>query len=418
MMKRLLPISSLLFGVALLLAGNGLFGTLLGVRSAAEGWSGRTIGLMMSAYFAGFLLGTFVNPRIITRVGHIRAFAIFAALASSAALLQGLLVHPLAWLLLRLLTGICLVGLYMVVESWLNAQAEPSTRGQVFAGYMAVNFGGLAAGQTLLALYPVQGFELFGVAAMLLSLSLVPVALTSVAQPTVTQAPHLSLRALYTLAPVGIAGAVGSGLALSAFWGMGPAAAQQLGFQGSGVAAFMSAAILGGALLQLPIGRWSDRGGDRRRVLFLLTLASAATALGLFLLPLERSLLLLGGMFLFGGLAFAIYPVSIALTNDRLRPEDLLRGAGSLLLLHGAGAVLGPFLAGLLMEWLGPTALMLHFALMLGLLATYAAWRLWISPQGPEAHTPFQPMVRTTPAALELIAPTTEDTTPEAGPAA
>ncbi len=416
MMKRLLPISSLLFGVALLLAGNGLFGTLLGVRSAAEGWSGRAIGLMMSAYFAGFLLGTFINPRIITRVGHIRAFAIFAALASSAALLQGLLVHPLAWLLLRLLTGICLVGLYMVVESWLNAQAEPSTRGQIFAGYMAVNFGGLAAGQTLLALYPVQGFELFGVTAMLLSLSLVPVALTSVAQPAVTQAPHLSLRALYTLAPVGIAGAVGSGLALSAFWGMGPAAAQQLGFEGSGVAAFMSAAILGGALLQLPIGRWSDRGGDRRRVLFLLTLASAATALGLFLLPLEPSLLL-GGMFLFGGLAFAIYPVSIALTNDRLRPEDLLRGAGSLLLLHGAGAVLGPFLAGLLMEWLGPTALMLHFALMLGLLATYAAWRLWISPQGPEAHTPFQPMVRTTPAALELIAPTPEDATPEAGPA-
>ena len=123
-------------------------------------------------------------------------------------------------------------------------------------------------------------------------------------------------------------------------------------------------------------------------------------------------------MFVFGGLAFAIYPVSIALTNDRLRPEDLLRGAGSLLLLHGAGAVLGPFLAGLLMEWLGPTALMLHFALMLGLLATYAAWRLWISPQGPEAHTPFQPMVRTTPTALELIAPTPEDATPEAGPAA
>jgi len=410
MIARILPVSALLFGVALLLAGNGLFGTLLGVRGVIEGYSGRLLGLVMSAYFAGFLLGTYINPGIVARVGHIRAFAIFAALAASAAVLHGLLVNPLAWLVLRILTGACMVGLYMVVESWLNTQAQPDTRGQIFATYMAVNFAGLALGQTLIGLYPPQGFELFGVVAMLLALSLVPVALTSTAQPAPMHTPRLSLRVLNERAPVGIAGAVGSGIALSAFWGLGPAAAQQLSLGDDGVALFMTVAILGGALLQWPIGRWSDHGGDRRRVLFLLTASAAGVALFGFLIGVHLRALLLVSMFVFGALAFAIYPVSIALTNDRLSTEDMLQGASSLLLLHGAGAVLGPAVAGVLMEWLGAAALLLHFAVVFAALAGYAAWRLWISPEGPAANAMFVPMVRTTPAALEMISPPEPET--------
>jgi MFS family permease len=403
MVTHIVSLSSLLAGVALLLMGTGLFGTLLALRAGLEGFAPSTLGLIMSSYFVGYLAGTYVNPRVIGRVGHIRAFAIFAALASSTALLHALFISPLIWAVLRMLTGACMVGLYTVAESWLNTRAAPEQRGAVFASYMVVNFSALTVGQLLLTLYPATGFELFGVVAILMSLSLIPIALTSIAQPLPVHAPHLSIRSLYHKSPVGIAGAVASGFALSAFWGLGAASAQRFGFSERGVAAFMSATIIGGALLQWPIGRWSDRSPDRRRVLLAITAAAAGVALFGAIVGAIAPALLIAVVFVFGGLAFAIYPVCIALTNDRLTKDEMLQGASSLLLLHGAGASLGPAAAGFMMSVIGPGALLLHFAVVLALLAAYTYWRLRISPQAPAAHTPFQAMVRTTPEALLLL---------------
>ncbi|NKF21873.1 MFS transporter [Solimonas sp. C16B3] len=396
-------LSSLLLGVAFLLTGTGLFSTLLAVRGGLEGFAPNVLGLVMSCYFVGYLVGTYINPRIIQRVGHIRAFAIFAALASSTAVIHSLFVSPLAWGALRVITGACMVGLYTVVESWLNTQAAPEQRSRVFASYMVVNFSALTVGQFLLALYPVSGFQLFGIVAILLSLSLVPVALTSIAQPLPVHTPRLSLQALYRKAPVGIAGAFGSGLALGAFWGLGAAAAQRFGYAEAGVAHFMSVTIVGGALLQWPIGRWSDGSLDRRRVLFTITAGAAMAALaGAIFGALWQPLLLLV-MFAFGGMAFAIYPISIALTNDRLTREEIQQSSSSLLLLNGVGAAIGPAVAGVVMSHLGPRALFVHFAVVLGALAAYALWRLSTSPEAPAATATFQAMLRTTPEAEHML---------------
>lgn len=402
MIRHLYSLSSLLLGIALLLMGTGLFGTLLAVRGGLEGFAPNVLGLVMSAYFAGYLLGTCVNPRIIHRVGHIRAFAIFAACASSTAILHALFVSPLVWAVLRVITGACMVGLYTVVESWLNTRAAPEQRSRVFASYMIVNFSALTAGQFLLSAYPVSGFQLFGIVAILLSLSLIPVAMTSIPQPLPVHTPRLSLQALYRKAPTGIAGAFGAGLALGAFWGLGAAAAQRFGFSETGTAHFMSITIIGGALLQWPIGRWSDGSRDRRRVLLTITVGASAIALLGALCGAIWHALLFAILFVFGGLAFAIYPICIALTNDRLTREEIQQSASSLLLLNGAGAVLGPALAGVLMSHLGPRALFLHFTLVFGALAAYTVWRLGNSVQAPAASS-FQAMVRTTPEAAHML---------------
>ncbi|MES0874549.1 MFS transporter [Sinimarinibacterium thermocellulolyticum] len=406
MLTVVTSISSLLLGAALLLVGNGLIGTLLALRASAEGFSDGVIGLIMSAYFVGFLSGTWVAPRAVMRVGHIRAFAMFAAVASAAAILHALIVDPLAWGALRVLVGSCLVGLYMVIESWLNVLAPGERRGKVFATYMAVNFIALAIGQNLIRLYPPTGFELFGIVAMLLALSLVPIAATRISQPAPVRQPRVRLRRLYAASPSAIIGAFGSGLAMSAFWGLGPVMAQRLGFDAGGIAALMTATILGGAVIQWPVGAVSDRH-DRRVVLAAVMALACTFALLAFAMSALGLWPLLVAMFVFGGLAFTVYPVSIALANDFLAPEEILQGASSMLLVHGIGAAIGPTLAGLLMDLAGPRGLLLHFALIHAALTALVWWRYQRSGtvNVPQAH--FEPMIRTSPAALEMIAPET-----------
>lgn len=404
MLSVVRSISSLLLGAGLLLVGNGLIGTLLSLRASQEGFSDTVIGLVMSAYFAGFLIGTYVAPRAVLRVGHIRGFALFAAIGSASAIMHALIVNPVSWAALRVVTGVCLVGLYMVIESWLNTLAPGTSRGKVFATYMVVNFLALAAGQNLIRLYPPSGFELFGIVAMLLSLSLVPIALTRIGQPTPVQHPRVGLRRLYRASPSGILGAFGSGLAMSAFWGLAPVMTKGMGFDEAAIATFMTVTILGGAMIQWPVGYWSDRH-DRRIVLA----SVAAGACGFSLLAFAASAIgfapLLVAMFVFGGLAFTVYPVSIALANDFLPPEAILQGASSMLLIHGIGAACGPVLAGLLMDAAGPRGLLLHFTWIYALLAAAVWWRVYRSGTTtvPSAH--FAPMLRTSPTALEMIAP-------------
>ncbi|MDD3763739.1 MAG: MFS transporter [Nevskiales bacterium] len=415
MFRTVTSISSLLLAVAILLSGTGLYGTLLAIRGSREGIADLILGLIMSAYFVGFLLGTYGCPRIIQRIGHIRAFALFATVASCTPILHAMFVTPWAWAGLRIVTGTCLVGLYMIVESWLNAQAPNEHRGQVFAAYMVVNFLALAIGQNLLLLYSPMGFELFGLVAVLISLALAPVAMTRIEQPTPVHAPRLKLADLFRTTPAGMAGALGSGLAMGAFWGMGPVLAQRLGLGAVGVAGFMTAAILGGAALQWPIGRWSDRH-DRRFVLAAVTAGGALSALLAGFVAPHSLPLLFACMFLFGGLGFTIYSISVAHANDRLAADQLLQGASSMLLVHGVGAAIGPTLAGLWIHGLGPIGLMVHFAVVL--VATSLYVRLQLPPRDEAEPHPatFVPMVRTTPAALEMIAPEAGDLPDEAPP--
>lgn len=406
-MKSLIaPISSLLGGVALLLLGHGLLNTLLTLRGVAEGYSTGMIGLLMSGYFAGFLIGTWLAPSLIRRIGHIRTFAFYAALAAVAVLVHVLIVNPWVWLVLRVLYGVSLVTLYMVIESWLNAQVSGEKRGQVFALYMAVNLGALAAAQQLLSLDTPMNFTLFALAAILISSALMPITLTRQAQPALPDMPATDLLQLARIAPLPLMAAGISGLTLGGFWGLAPVYASQVGFDAAGVGLLMSITILGGAVLQWPIGLFSDKH-DRRVVL--LWVVAIAAVLALVITPILSGSLLLGLMFLWGGLAFSIYSIAVAQMVDQLHPDEILSGSSGLLLANGFGAAFGPVVAGGLMHLFGHIALPLFFAVSLGILAIYSFWRpRRVVDLVTEPHGHFTPMLRTSHTVLELMSDTPE----------
>lgn len=411
MTSLLAPISSLLGGVAFLLLGHGLLNTLLTLRGIAEGYSTGMIGLLMSGYFAGFLVGTWLAPSLIRRIGHIRTFAFYAALASVAVLLHVLIVNPWVWLVLRLMYGVALVTLYMVIESWLNAQVSGEKRGQVFALYMAVNLGSLAAAQQLLSLDSPMNFTLFALAAILISAALMPITLTRQAQPAQPDMPATDLLQLARIAPLPLMAAGVSGLTLGGFWGLAPVYASQSGFDASGVGLLMSVTILGGAVLQWPIGLFSDKH-DRRLVM--LWVVAIAAILGGLITPLTSGPLLLGMMFLWGGLAFSIYSIAVAQMVDQLHPDEILSGSSGLLLANGFGAAFGPVVAGGLMSFFGPKALPVFFAVTLAFLAIYSYFRARrVFDLVTEPHGHFTPMLRTSHTVLELMPDTPESETTE-----
>lgn len=402
MLRLLLPLTALLASVALLLGGNGLLGTLLAVRSQTEGWGEQTTGLVMSGYFIGFFLGTFTAPPLIRRVGHIRAFAFHAALAAAAVLVFPLWANPVAWMALRIVTGMALVGLCTVIESWLNAQSAPEHRSRVFGVYMVVSLLALAAGQLLLDLQPPRSPVLFSVVAILFALAILPVSITRLSPPPVATAPRAGILQICRTAPSAAAGALLAGTALGAFWGMGAVYAGSLGLDRAGIGTFMAATILGGAALQLPIGRLSDRGDRRSMLAGVSALGAVVAACALQLDPTARAGVL-ALFFLFGGLAFALYPLAVAHLLDRLPAEQLLAGCSALLLLNGIGAAIGPAAAGLVMERWGAGALPVFFAITLALLALVAGGRRLLKARHLLHPARFHPMVRTTPVALELL---------------
>ncbi len=411
MLPLIVPIGALLTGAALLLLGSGLLNTLLALRGDLEGYAPNTMGFIMSGYFVGFIIGTFIALPLIHRIGHIRSFALCAALVSCSALLHELFVNPYVWMALRVMTGSMLVILYTVTESWLNAQAPSAQRGRVFAVYMIVSLVSLTIAQQLLRLDSPSAFTLFALSAMLISVSLVPITWTRLTQPVVTDISRMSLSSLYKTAPVAVCGGALSGLSIGTFWGMGAVYAGRVGFDSHDVANFMSCAILGGALLQYPLGRYSDKH-DRRKVLAFVAICASMAALVLLTLARADSWLMLA-IAVYGGLAFAVYPLSIAHLNDHLEAKNILAGCSALLLIHGVGAALGPAIAGQLMVLIGPQALPVFFAVIQILLATFALFKIHThkADEPTEGAAHFVPMVRTTPTALEMLPDELENVT-------
>lgn len=401
MLRIIVPLTALLLGVFCLLMGTGLLSTLLAVRADSDGFGSGWLGWIMSAYFGGFFFGTLAAPHLIRRMGHIRTFAMGAAILSCLALGHGLLPTPWSWLLFRGMTGMVLVTLYTVVESWLNMRATIEHRGRIFAAYMMTNLGALAIGQQLLKVSPPEGQTLFELVAILICFSVIPVTWTRLQQPEPVERVRMNVRRLYERAPLAALGAAGSGLAMGAFWGMAPAFARALQLEESHIANFMSLAILGGAVLQLPIGRYSDRA-DRGRALIVACLGGAVLAL-LVGLAGATHFGLLPAIFLYGGVAFSIYPICAAHLIDQLSRDEVVGGTGTLLLLNGVGAAGGPVLAGYLMEYFGPLALPACWAVVLTAIAI-AARVIWGRSQLREPQpAQFVPMLRTTPTVLEMI---------------
>ena len=402
MIKKITSIYSLLAATAVLLLGSGLLGTVVALRAGLEAFPKAMIGLIMSGFFMGYVLGSYLGPRVIRRIGHIRSFSVFAAIGCASVILQGLWVNPVIWLLLRVIIGVCMLGMYLVIESWLNSQSSNETRGRLFAVYMAINLLALGVGQYLLLIYDVQSLAPFALIALFFSLALVPIALTHMQQPTPVPIGHLGLGELYATSPLAVFGALISGIVSGAFWGMGPIYALSVGFDEAGIALFMSAIIFGGAVLQWPLGHWSDHH-DRRLVIFAVSLLAGVAALAVYVLMDTNHMAGLLAAFLFGGCAFSIYALSMAQANDHQDSQHVLETSRGLLLLSGIGSSIGPLSAGLLMAWFDAHVLMAYFAGLLLLLAGLALLRRQMGEAiSTQEQAEFHLMTRTSPVVLEL----------------
>ena len=373
MQKSLRPITSLLLGTALLLAGNGVHFTLLPLRGSAEGFADITLGIIGSAYYVGFVTGCIAGPYVILRAGHIRAFTAMVAVATAVALAYALAPTPVAWIVFRALTGFCLAGLFLIIESWLNDRAENSTRGLVMSVYVMINFAALMVGQLLVPLYPVTTGGAFALSAILCSLAIVPVALTRSAQPAPITIVKFRPMVLYKAAPVALVAAFMIGIANGAFWGLGPLAVAGAGLGVQEVASFMSLAVLAGALAQWPIGRISDRL-DRRLVLLVLLVAATAASALIWFVAASGPLLLAFG-FVFGALVLPGYALAAAHGYDKTTSSEMVPTAATILLANGLGAVIGPLVGSAVMASGNPLGLFLFTAITQALLAVYVFYR-------------------------------------------
>jgi MFS family permease len=375
MLVTIRSVFSLLLSYGLLLLANGLFGTLLGVRSKIEGFETEVVGLIMAAYFLGLLQGALRAGNVVAAVGHIRAFAAFASVMSVTALLHVILVDPILWCILRFASGFCMAGMILVTESWLNARSTKRTRGQVMALYMVTNYFAAGCGQFLLTVADPARFQLFSVASIVFSLALVPVLLTRASAPTPPRRDPLNLRELWRTSPLGLLGAFCAGLVNASFYSLAPVFALGLGFSIGATSTFMASVIFGGLLLQYPVGHLSDRI-DRRTVLTMVSLATAVACIGIVVVSRWYvNWIYLAGV-VYGGLSFTVYSLCAAHANDFAPADKHVQTASGLLTAYGLGAFLGPIVAGGFMARVGPEGLFIMSALVSAFLGGFAIYRM------------------------------------------
>lgn len=377
--QTLKSIWPLFFGLGTIGLCVGAQGSLLGLRAELEGFDTRITGLVMSAYFAGFLLGSLLAPRIIQRVGHIRTFAALTALASISILVHALIVNPWVWML----TGFAVSAIYVVAESWLNQAADNRTRGQLLSLYMVTMLAGLSSGQFLLRLADPGSFELFTLISVLISLAAIPILITATPMPPFEAAEPVSIGTLYRCAPTGLVGSFLINTCYAVVLGMGAVYANRLGLAIDQVALFMAVLVVGGMLLQWPLGKLSDRM-DRRSVI-----AAAAIGACLFALASAQTVAItdhrhLVLALLFGGCCFpllALYlALYLALTNDELDADQAVGASSTLLLVGSIGSVIGPLMVATAMEQWGTASFFWCLATLSALIAVHAIYRRLVDP--------------------------------------
>ena len=386
-MKTVVTLSSLLLATALLLTGHGVQITLLPLKGAGLGLSDTIIGLTGSAYFVGFMLGCFVVPQMIGRVGHIRGFAVLTAVIVTALLSMELSGWWPLWALARGAIGFMMCGLYTVIESWLNDQATDTTRGRVLAAYTFVVLVAMAFGQFLLSLMPISTATPIIAAAMLIAMAIVPVGLTRQLAPAPMASTRVSFGLLYRRSKVAFAGALMSGLVTGSFWTLGAVFAKRAMPEVSDVSLFIAAAIIGGAVAQYPVGLLSDRFGRPRILVALSVLCVAVCA---FLALSTDKLLLLGLVTVFGAVAMPMYALALATVIDKAKSGEFVLVGTSVLLLNATGAALAPLFIGPLMDAASVGMLWWSLALTSGLIGFYIfLHRSDRENVAPEEQTPF-----------------------------
>jgi MFS family permease len=365
---------ALLAATALLNIANGSLFTLIGLRLAGS-VEPSTVGIITSGHFIGLLTGSFTATAIIARVGHIRAFTVFAAIASCAVIMLGLFFSPAIWFLIRIVIGYAMAGLFMVLESWFNSQAGNAERGRVFAFYMVASSGAFAVGPFLVNLGDPETYGLFAMTAIILNLCLLPIALTRGGNPVIAQGKRLGLRRLLEISPLGVVGCVAAGLVNSAVYGLGAVYGDLVGLGAGGVSALFSAIILGGLAMQVPVGWISDRF-DRRSTLLALTAAATIVSVAVVVLGSWSLALLPVLAFFFGGMTSPVYGLSVAQSNDYVEKEQFVGVSSGLLIAYSLGAIAGPNIASWAMDAVGPAGLWLYAAVILLALGGFTVYRM------------------------------------------
>lgn len=401
----LAPFSSLLISNAIIIICFSLQGTLIPLRGGLENFAESLLGIIGGAYYAGFIFGSIHCAKVVKRAGHIRAFAVFASLASVNPLIHGMFPNEYLWIPLRSLSGYCYAGLILVIESWLNEQVDRDNRGRLFAVYLIVNLLSLTLAQLTINLASPTTITLFVLTSILASLALLPVSLTKTIQPAPVERTKLDLKALWNMSPVGLMGCFIVGISNGPLWTLGPVFAQDAGLGFREVSFFMTAIILGGAALQWPIGRLSDLT-DRRWIVIVLNLGSSLSGYLLIQMAgMNFFLGLLGSAVVLGAFSLNLYGVCVALTNDNAPKGDFVVVSGGLLLVFSIGAFVGPLIVSGVMIYLGTDAIFFFTATIHSCFIIFVLMRIWIEPAMPVSErSNFAPMSvsQTAPKPLEF----------------
>ncbi len=395
---------ALLLGMGLLMIGNGLQGTILGVRGEIEGFSTLQMSFVMSAYFLGFLGGSRLTPEMIRRVGHVRVFAALASFISAVMIMYPMLTDPIAWVLGRVVIGFCFSGVYVTAESWLNNAASNENRGQALSLYMIVQMTGIISAQGLVLLGDPAGYETFVIASILVSVSFAPILLSISPTPAFDTTKPMTLRELMGKSPLGCVGMFLLGGVFSAQFGMAPVYGARAGLTLVEISSFVAAFYIGAVVLQYPLGWFSDRM-DRRVLIMLVSAGGGIGAVVGMIFGLAFPVLL-GAAFLIGGMSNPLYSLLIAHANDFLEHEDMAAASGGLIFINGLGAIAGPLITGWLMgdAIFGPQGFFLFIAALLFMTAVYALYRTTQRPTVPVDETgTMSPLYPTaSPVALEV----------------
>jgi MFS family permease len=364
---------ALFLGMGLIMLGNGLQATLLGVRASLEGFGTTITGVVMSGYFIGLIIGCNIVPKMVGRVGHIRTFGALASLASTSILVQAVFVAPGVWWIMRFITGFAYAGIYIVAESWINEASENGTRGKLLSFYMLINLAGLAGGQMLLNIAHPSGFELFVLVSLLISLAVIPTLLSTGRPPPFEVLESVGILKLYQVSPLGVFGMFVTGMSIGSFYGMGAVYAAEIGLSVKEVSFFMGTLILGGFLFQYPLGWLSDRYGPMKIIIFSCT--AGAVVCGFAMNFSHEGVLFYALVAAVGGLAMPLYSLCCVHTNDYLTPTQMVAASGTLVLLSAIGATIGSPFTALAMDLFGPQAFYGSIGVMLCSIAVFALWR-------------------------------------------
>ncbi|MCA1406065.1 MFS transporter [Ensifer sp. IC3342] len=405
MRKNLLPVTALLLGTLFLFLGNGLQSLLLPVRGTAEGYPTTILGLLGTSWASGFVLGCFLGPNVVKRIGHVRAFSVFTALIAIISLLTGIMVDPIWWVALRAVTGFSTAGTSMIIESWLNERATNESRGVIFSLYIAITLFGVVGGQMMIPFGETTTTFFFMICGILYCVAMLPTLLSKAATPQPLKQVRLDLLGLYRNSPVSFLGILLVGIANGAFGTLGAVFGRQAGLSDSTVATMMSVAIFSGAVMQLPAGRISDRV-DRRYVLAALAGVGALAGLLIFLVEPSQVWIVLTLIAIYGAAANALYPIAVSHANDFATPEEFVKVSGGLLLLYGIGTIIGPTIGGPVMTATGPYGLFMITACAHMLITAYAIVRSRRRAPVPvaerDAFSPVNAGTPTTPESLQL----------------